>query len=47
MHPDFPWHNRKLWINNSKAVNYWLASKAGTIRDLAKIRNEEANIKTY
>ena len=47
MHPDFPWNNRKLWINNPKAVNYWLASKGGTPRELSKIRNEEENIKTY
>lgn len=47
MHPDFPWNNRKLWINNSKAVNYWLSNKGGSVRDLAKIRNEESNIKTY
>ena len=47
MHPDFPWNNKKLWINNSKAVNYWLSSRGGNVRDLAKIRNEEENIKTY
>lgn len=47
MHPDFPWNNKKLWINNSKAVNYWLSNKGGSVRDLAKIRNEENNIKTY
>jgi hypothetical protein len=47
MHPDFPWQKRNLWINNSKAVNYWLKSKGGTVRELAKMRNEEANTKTY
>ncbi len=47
MHPDFPWNNRKLWINNPKAVNYWLNTKKGSARDLAKIRNEEENVKTY
>jgi len=47
MHPDFPWNNRKLWINNPKAVNYWISNRGGTVRDLAKIRNEEENIKTY
>jgi hypothetical protein len=47
MHPDFQWNNRKLWINNSKAVNYWLNSKGGTARELNKIKNEEENIKTY
>ena len=47
MHPDFPWNNKKMWINNPKAVNFWLNTKKGTARDLAKIRNEEENIKTY
>ena len=47
MHPDFQWQKRNLWINNSKAVNYWLKSKGGTVRELAKFRNEEENIKTY
>ncbi len=47
MHPEFPWNNRKLWINNPKAVNYWMSNKGGTPRDLAKIRNEIENIKTY
>jgi hypothetical protein len=47
MHPDFPWNNKKMWINNPKAVNYWMSTKGGTPRDLQKIRNEEENIKTY
>jgi cell division protein FtsL len=47
MHPEFPWTNRKLWINNPKAVSYWLNTKKGSARDLAKIRNEEENVKTY
>jgi cell division protein FtsL len=47
MHPDFQWQKRNLWINNPKAVNYWLKSKGGTVRELAKFRNEEENIKTY
>jgi hypothetical protein len=47
MHPDFPWNNKKLWINNSKAVNYWLSTRGGNVKDLAKIRSEEENIKTY
>jgi hypothetical protein len=47
MHPDFPWNNRKLWINNPKAVNYWLSTKGGNVRDLSRFRNEEANVKTY
>jgi hypothetical protein len=47
MHPNYPWNNRKLWINNPKAVNYWMSNKGGSPRDLAKFRNEEENIKTY
>ena len=47
MHPEFPWNNRKMWINNPKAVNYWLTTKGGTIRDLSKLRTEEENVKTY
>ena len=47
MHPDFQWQKRNLWINNPKAVNYWLKSKGGSIRELAKFRNDEENTKTY
>jgi hypothetical protein len=47
MHPDFPWNNRKLWINNPKAVNHWLNTKGGNPKTLAKIRSEAENIKTY
>jgi len=47
MHPDFQWQKRNLWINNPKAVNYWLKSKGGTVRELVKIKNEEENTKTY
>ena len=47
MHPEFPWNNRKLWINNPKAVNYWMSNKGGTPKILSQIRNEEENIKTY
>lgn len=47
MHPEFPWNNKKLWINNPKAVNYWMSNRGGTPRELSKIRNEEENIKTY
>ena len=47
MHPDFQWQKRNLWINNPKAVNYWLKSKGGSIRELVKFRNDEENTKTY
>ena len=47
MHPEFPWNNRSLWINNPKAVNYWLNTKKGNIRELSRIRSEQENVKTY
>ena len=47
MHPDFQWQKRNLWINNPKAVQYWLNSKGGTAKEFANIKREEENIKTY
>jgi hypothetical protein len=47
MHPEFNWSNKKLWINNPRAVNFWLNSKGGNVRELSKMKNEEENIKTY
>jgi cell division protein FtsL len=47
MHPDFPWNNKKMWINNPKAVQYWLNTKGGSVRELNKLKNENDNIKTY
>jgi cell division protein FtsL len=47
MHPEFPWNNKKLWINNPKAVQYWLNQKGGTARELNKIKNEDENVKIY
>jgi len=47
MHPEFPWNKRNLWINNPKAVNYWLSTKGGNVRELSRLRSEHENIKTY
>jgi len=47
MHPEFPWNNRKMWINNPKAVSYWMAMRGGTPKELNRLRQEEENIKTY
>ena len=47
MHPEFPWNNRKLWINNPKAVQYWMNTKNGSVKELNRIKSEEENIKTY
>jgi cell division protein FtsL len=47
MHPDFPWAKKQLWINNPKAVQYWINTKRGTEKDYSKMLNEEENTKTY
>jgi hypothetical protein len=47
MHPEFPWSKKSLWINNPKAVQYWINSKKGSMRELIKIKNEEENTKIY
>ena len=47
MHPDFPWSKKNLWINNPKAVQYWISTKRGTEKDYSKMLNEEENTKTY
>ena len=47
MHPEFPWSKRALWINNPKAVQYWINSKNGSVKELVKIKKEEENTKTY
>jgi hypothetical protein len=47
MHPEFPWHNRKSWINNPRAVQHWINTKGGSYKELNKIRTEEENTKTY
>ena len=51
MHPEFPWANRSLWINNPKAVNFWISTKGGSRREADKYAKEERerleNTKTY
>jgi len=51
MHPEFPWNNRSLWINNPKAVNYWITNKGGSRREADRYAKEERdrieNTKTY
>ena len=47
MHPDFPWQKRNLWINNPKAVQYWLTTKNGSQMELYRIISENDNVKTY
>jgi hypothetical protein len=47
MHPDFPWSKKQLWINNPKAVQYWINTKKGSEKEYTKIINEQGNTKTY
>jgi len=47
MHPDFPWAKKQLWINNPKAVQYWINTKKGTEKEYSKILNDSDNTKTY
>ena len=51
MHPEFPWAKKALWINNPKAVNYWISTKGGSRREADKYakeeRDREENVKTY
>jgi len=47
MHPDFPWAKKALWINNPKAVQYWINTQKGSVRELNRIKNEQENTKTY
>jgi cell division protein FtsL len=47
MHPEFPWNKKNLWINNPKAVQYWINTKKGSVKELSQFRTELENIKTY
>ena len=47
MHPEFPWAKKNLWINNPKAVQYWINTKKGSVKELSQIRTELENTKTY
>ena len=47
MHPEFPWNKKNLWINNPKAVQYWINTKKGSVKELSQIRTELENTKTY
>jgi len=41
MHPAFPWDNYDLWINDENAINYWLNSQGGSMKELHKIKREK------
>jgi hypothetical protein len=47
MHPEFPWNKKNLWINNPKAVQYWINTQKGSVKELSKLRTELENTKTY
>jgi hypothetical protein len=47
MHPEFPWNKKNLWINNPKAVQYWINTQKGSVKELSKFRTELENTKTY
>lgn len=43
LNPEYDWANKKLWINNPKAVNYWVQNRGGSRRELGKIFKEWKN----
>jgi hypothetical protein len=43
LNPDFDWSNKQLWINNPKAVNFWVQNRGGSRRELGKIFKEWKN----
>lgn len=43
LNPDYDWSNKKLWINNPKAVNFWVQNRGGSRRELGKIFKEWKN----
>lgn len=43
LNPEYDWANKKLWINNPKAVNYWVQNRGGSRRKLGKIFKEWKN----
>lgn len=45
LHPDFPWDKFNMWINNPKAVQYWIKSKGGSVKELSKIKNDDSLLK--
>jgi cell division protein FtsB len=47
MHPNFPWHKPELWVNNGAAVDYWIKTQGGTLKQLNQIRKDLESTKTY
>jgi hypothetical protein len=49
-HPWFDWHKRDRWINDRRAINYWITKKGGSQGQLDKIKEQyptDFNSKTY
>jgi hypothetical protein len=51
-HPWFDWGKTNRWINNQRAVDYWLKNRGGSTKRLQKIKNstnypEDFDSKTY
>ena len=50
MHPWFDWGKRERWINNRKAIDYWLNYRGGSRKALKEIKSEyptDFESKTY
>lgn len=50
LHPWFDWSKRERWINNRKAIDYWLKFRGGTRRALEEIKDKyptDFESKTY
>ena len=49
-HPWFDWTKRERWINDRKAINYWINNRGGSQHQLEKIKEQyptDFNTKTY
>jgi hypothetical protein len=51
-HPWFDWSKTNRWVNNQRAVDYWLKNRGGSTKRLQKIKNsnkypEDFDSKTY
>ena len=50
MHPWFDWGKRERWINNRKAIDYWLNYRGGSRKALKEIKSDyptDFESKTY
>lgn len=50
MHPWFDWGKKERWINNRKAIDYWLNYRGGSHKALSEIKSEyptDFESKTY